>query len=316
MAGDPAIRWQVQRDLLGAQPSVYGKERARVATQGWGARHLSHQDQAGTWSDGLYTPKWTSTHYTLWTLRSLGLPARDPRALKACAILMDEGFRPDHGIDYTGEVARRRRPVGSPRSPARGRGETCVTGMALAIFSHFRMDDHRVDLIAEHLLGQQMGDHGWNCWLPRGATHASFNTTLLAMEGLSEYQAFRPGNRLPIGAALAGGREFLLCHQLYRSHRTGKVVSSVFTRFPSQPTWRYNFLSALDHFRAAGCPSDRRLEDAIDLLLSRCDGQGRWPQYGVGSGRVFFEMEAAGRPSRWNTLRALRVLRWWRAPAA
>lgn len=314
MKGDPAVRWQVQRDLLNEKPSVYEKERAKVATRGWGARYLAKQDKDGVWANGLYSPKWKSTHYTLWTLRFLGLPPRHPRALKACRILMDEGFRPDHGIDYSGEGARQRRiKAGRPASILRGRGETCITGMALAMFSYYQLDDERVDLIAEHLLDHQMKDHGWNCQYPRrGATHASFNTTWMTLEGLREYQAFHPNNRLPLKEALASGREFLLRHQLYRSHRTGNVVSSVFTRFPSQPTWRYDILRALDHFQAARAPRDERLQDPIDLLLSRRDKSRCWPEYSEGTtASVWFQMEPVGKPSRWNTLRALRVLKWW-----
>lgn len=312
MQGDPAICWQVQRDLLGEKPAVYEKERAKVAAQGWGKRYLSHQDKDGVWGDGLYSPKWKSTFYTLWTLRFIGLPARHPQALKACRILMDEGFRPDHGIDFSGGDWRARIRAGQPPR-SRGRSETCETGMALAMFCFFQLEDERIDLIAQHLLEHQMKDRGWNCQHPhRAPNHASFNTTLLVLEGLREYQAYRPKNRLPIQAALAGGREFLLQHRLYRSHRTGKVVSSRFTRFPAQPTWHYNFLGALDHFQAARAPRDERLQDPIELLLSRRDGGGRWPEYSEGTAAsVWFRMEKAGAPGRWNTLRALRVLKWW-----
>lgn len=314
MAGDPSIRWQVMRDLLDQKPDAYEKERAKMTTKGWGSRYLSYQDKEGVWGNGLYSPKWKSTHYTLWTLRFIGLPPRHPQALKACRLLMDEGFRPDHGIDFSGEGARRRRiKAGRPAPIPRGHGETCVTGMALAMFSYFQLDDERLDKIAEHLLEHQMRDHGWNCQYPRrGATHASFNTTLLTLEGLREYQAFRPKNKLPIRQALENGREFLLRHHLYRSHRTGNVVSSVFTRFPSQPTWRYDFLRALDHFQAARTPRDERLQGPIDLLLSRRDDSRRWPEYSVGTAAsVWFQMETPSKPSRWNTLRALRVLKWW-----
>lgn len=313
MKGDPAIRWQVQRDLLDEEPAVFEKERAKVATQGWGKRYLSFQDKDGIWGNGLYSPKWKSTFYTLWTLRFIGLAPRHPQALKACRILMEEGFRPDHGIDYSGEGAWRKRvKAGKPPKP-RGRGETCETGMALAMFCYFQFEDERIDLIAEHLLEHQMRDHGWNCQHPHhGPTHASFNTTLLVLEGFREYQKYRPRNKLPISKAMENGREFLLQHQLYRSHRTGNVVSSSFTRSPAQPTWRYNFLSALDHFQAAHAPKDKRLQDPIDLLLRRREDSGRWPEYSVGTAAsVWFQMEAASQPGRWNTLRALRVLKWW-----
>lgn len=233
--------------------------------------------------------------------------------MKSLRILMDEGFRPDHGIDYSGAHARRRRvKLGLPAPAPRGRGETCMTGMALAMFTYFELEDERNHKVAKHLLDHQMRDRGWNCQYPhRGATHASFNTTLSVLEGLREYLVHYPQTKLPIHASMEAGREFLLQHHLYRSHRTGNIVSTAFTRFPAQPTWRYDFLRALDHFRAVDAAKDPRLEDPIELLLSRLDKSGRWPEYGVGSGRVHFQMEKVGQPSRWNTLRALRVLRWW-----
>jgi hypothetical protein len=314
LEGDPAIRWQVQRDLLGEKPAVYDTERSKVAAKGWGKRYLSFQDKNGVWANGLYSPKWKSTFYTLWTLRFIGLPPKNPQALKSCRVLMEEGFRPDHGIDFSGEREFRKRvKSGQPAPKKRGRGETCETGMALAMFCYFQLEDERIDLIAEHLIEHQMADHGWNCQHPhRGPTHASFNTTLLVLEGLREYQKYRPKNTLPIARAMETGREFLLQHRLYRSHRTGNVVSSVFTRFPAQPTWRYDFLRALDHFQASRVPKDRRLQDPIDLLLSRRDESGRWHEYSEGTtASVWFRMEPVGKPSRWNTLRALRVLKWW-----
>lgn len=303
MAGDPAIRWQVQRDLIGENPAVYQRERAKVATEGWGARYLAAQDKAGTWARSLYSPKWTSTHYTLLTLRFLGLPPGQPQALKTCAILMDKGFLDDHGIYYTASVKTNER--------RRDYAETCITGMALSIFSYFQFKDERVDLIAEHLVDQQLGDHGWNCRSYRGDKHSSFNTTLLVLEGLREYGRFRPKSKLPLAAALKSGREFLLNHRLYKSHHTGNIVKSSFLVAPGQPSWQYDFLRALDHFQAARAPKDKRLEDAIDLLLRKRGKDGRWAENRPASGKRWFTMETAGKPGRWNTLRALRVLRWW-----
>lgn len=296
MEGDPSIRWQVQRDLLDEKPAVYQKERAKTATEGWGARLLEKQDKKGTWANGLYVPKWTSTHYTLLTLRFLGLPATNAHALKGCAVLLESGFLPDHGINY---------------SPTAEHAETCITGMALSIFSHFRVDDPRVDQIAEHLLGHEMKDGGWNCRSLKTDMHSSFNTSLLVLEGLREYQNFRPKNKLPIAAALEAGREFFLQHHLYKSHRTGRIVKQSFLLTPSQPTWQYDFLRALDHFQFARAPRDKRLEDAIGVLVSKRDKNSLWPQNRPATGKTFFAMETVSQPSRWNTLRALRVLRWW-----
>lgn len=299
MAGDPAIRWQVQRDLLGEKAALYERERAKVASKGWGARYLAAQDKAGTWAKALYSPKWTSTHYTLLTLRFLGLPPKNAQALKACKILMDKGFLPDHGIRYTKyiDTEERRRTF----------AETCITGMVLALFAYFQLEDKRVDLIAQHLLNQQMGDHGWNCESYNGDTHSSFNTTLLVLDGLQEYQGFRPKSKLPLEA----GREFLLQHRLYKSHRTGKIVKDSFLLAPAQPSWQYDFLRALDHFQAARAPKDARLRDAIDLLLSKRGKDGRWAENRAAAGQRWFTMETVGKPGRWNTLRALRVLKWW-----
>lgn len=306
LAGDPAIRWQVQRDLLGEKPAVYERERAKVATEGWGARLLSHQDRGGTWAKALYSPKWTSTHYTLLMLRFLGLPPKNAMALKSCRVLMDKGFLPDHGILYTRAIDTEER--------SRTFAETCITGMALSLFSYFQLDDERVVLIAEHLIEQQMADGGWNCRSYKGDMHSSFNTTLLTLEGLRDFHNFRPKSKLPVATALKAGREFLLQHQLYRSHRTGTIVRHQFTISPAQPSWQYDFLRALDHFQAARAPRDKRLQDGIDLLISKRGADERWAENRPASGKLWFSMEPVGKPGRWNTLRALRVLKWWGYP--
>ncbi|PYQ06484.1 MAG: hypothetical protein DMF82_06195 [Acidobacteria bacterium] len=184
LEGDPAIRWQTLRDLAGASDRIVERERRRVARDGWGARLLARQDRKGTWaagrsSDGLYSPKWISTTYTMLLLRDFGLPPGDRRARKACRRLLDGGRRSDGGVRY-GTWAR-----------WTGRGETCVTGMILSILSYFEYDDERLDTVAGHLLERQMPDGGWNCRRPAGATHASLHTTILALEGLRHYEMHR-----------------------------------------------------------------------------------------------------------------------------
>ena len=298
--GDPAIRWQTMSDLLGASEQAVERERRKVAGDGWGARLLAKQDAEGTWAGrlsangGLYTPKWISTTYTMLLLRDLGLPANNRQARKACAHLLDRGLRRDGGIDYG--------------SGSRGRGETCITGIVLSILSHFTSDDDRLDIVAGHLLEQQMPDGGWNCERPRGATHASMNTTILALEGLRLYELYRGGT---VRAAQRRGREFLLNHRLFRSHRTGAIISPAFTRFSFPPRWHYDILRALDYFAAVDAPRDRRLSEAIDVVRSKRGADGRWPLQNRYPGRTYFELERVGAPSRWNTLRALRVLKWW-----
>ena len=295
LAGDPAIRWQALRDLADAPARAVERERERVATEGWGARLLNRQDAKGTWAGGLYGPKWKSTTYTMLSLRDLGLPPRNRQAKKACSLLLDEGLCSDGGIDY----------------PSRDHAETCITGMVLSILSYFQYDDDRLDAVAAHLLEQQMSDGGWNCQRPRGATHASMHTTISVLEGLRLYEQHRRLRAGAIRSAQSRGREFLLQHRLFRSHRTGEVNKRDFVRLAYPPRWHYDVLRALDYFREVDAPRDERLSDAISLLEEKRRPDGRWKLELRYRGKVFFELERLGMPSRWNTLRALRVLRWW-----
>ncbi len=296
LRGDPAIRWQVLRDLVGSTRSVWQAERRLVAESGWGARLLTRQDRGGTWSARLYSPKWTSTTYTMMLLRRLGLPPRHRAALRACRILVDRGLRDDGGINF---------------STSDKRSETCITGMVLSLASHFGMNDSRLETVVNHVFEQQMADGGWNCQRRRGAVHSSFHTTISVLEGLRAYVERRRSLAAEATDAETRGREFLLNHKLYRSHRTGKVVHSVMTRFSFPPRWHYDVLRALDYFQASGAERDERLSDAMSLLEKKQDEKGRWPLQNRHNGKTFFKMEAIGKPSRWNTLRALRVLGWW-----
>jgi hypothetical protein len=293
--GDAAIRWQAMRDLFAAAPAAVERERDKVAREGWGGRVLALQDPAGTWGGGLYTPKWTSTTYTMLLLRDFGLAPSNRQAQRACSLLLDRGLCLDGGVHF-GRTDR---------------GETCVTGMVLSILSYCRYDDDRLDRIAGYLLEQQMPDGGWNCRRPAGATHASVHTTISVLEGLRFYELHRQRKAREIRLAQERGREFLLVHRLFRSHRTGHVIKSEFTRFSFPPRWHYDVLRALDYFQAVDAPRDQRLAEAIEIVGARRLGDGRWPLQNRHRGTVHFELEPIGAPSRWNTLRALRVLRWW-----
>ena len=299
--GDPAIRWQTLRDLLGASAPTVERERSRVAREGWGARLLAMQDSEGTWAgglssdSGLYSPKWTSTTYTMLLLRDLGLAANNRQARKACALLLDRGLQRDGGINYGW----------------RARSETCITGMVLSILSYFGCDDARLNTIANHLLKAQMSDGGWNCRRPLGATHASMNTTISVLEGLRLLELQREGDLSALRAAQRRGREFLLVHRLFRSHRTGSIIKTDFTRFVFPPRWHYDILRALDHFQEVDAPRDSRLSEAIDIVRTRRRDDGRWSLQHLYKGKTHFQLERLGAPSRWNTLRALRVLKWW-----
>ena len=300
--GDPAIRWQTLKDLVGAGKQTVAREQNKVAREGWGARLLAKQDSGGAWArgkssdDGLYHPKWTSTTYTMLLLRDFGLPADNPRARKACRLLLDEGLQRDGGINYGWW----------------GVSETCVTGMVLSILSHFQYEDDRLDAVADHLLTQQMPDGGWNCRRRMGATHSSVNTTISALEGLRLYELRRGRKLRAVREAQRRGREFLLVHRLFRSHRTGKIIKPAFIRFAFPPRWHYDILRALDYFQAVDAPRDVRLADAIGIVESTQLADGRWALQQSYKGKTYFEMERLNAPSRWNTLRALRVLKWWR----
>ena len=292
--GDPSIRWQVFRDLVGSPASSVARARNKIALEGWGARLLALQDEQGLWGGGLYNPKWTSTTYTLLLLRDLGLPEKNRQAHRGCTVLLDNGLREDGGVNFLSD-----------------RSETCITGMTLSILSYFRHDDDRVDRIADHLLGQQMQDGGWNCRRPRGATHSSMHTTISALEGLRLYELSGRRFATKVRAAQRQGREFLLAHRLFRSHRTGNVIRPEFQRFAFPPRWHYDILRALDHFQAVGAPRDPRLREAVEIVRQRQRTDGCWPLEYTYQGKTFFELERRGQPSRWNTLRALRVLKWW-----
>jgi len=229
-------------------------------------------------------------------LRDLGLAPDHPAARTACRHLLERGLRPDGGIAF-GTWAH---------------SETCVTGMVLSILSWFRFDDARLDAVAGYLLEREMDDGGWNCRWRQGATHSSVHTTISVLEGLRLYELHRGRRLREVRSAQRRGREFLLEHRLYRSDRTGAVIKREFTRFAFPPQWHYDVLRALDHFRAVDAPRDPRLSDAIDLMLSKRREDGRWPLEHRWRGKTWFTLERLGAASRWNTLRALRVLRWWR----
>jgi hypothetical protein len=301
LGGDPAIRWQTLRDLVGAAERTVERERRRVARDGWGARLLARQDPVGTWAggrssdDGLYHPKWISTTYTMLLLRDFGLPVNNRQARRACTHLLNRGLQRDGGVNYGWW----------------GVSETCVTGMVLSILSYFAYEDDRLDTIAGHLLDQQMPDGGWNCRRRFGATHSSVHTTISALEGLRHYEVHRGRKLRAVQAAQRRGREFLLVHRLFRSHRTGEIIKPIFVRFSFPPRWHYDILRALDYFQAAGAPCDQRLAEAIEIVRSTQRRDGRWSLQNRWKGKTYFELERLGAPSRWNTLRALRVLKWW-----
>ncbi|GAB3408167.1 hypothetical protein GCM10027569_21040 [Flindersiella endophytica] len=288
---DPSIRWQVMRDLTDTPAEVVAAERSKVTTSGWGARLLALQAEDGRWGGGTYFPLWTSTAYTLTLLRDLGLdPASDPARRAVALVDANARWECDDLPFFQGEI------------------EPCINGTAVAIGAYFGQD---VRTIVDRLLGEQMADGGWNCDQERGSKRGSFHTTICVLEGLLEY-AGAAGDTPELAAARRAGQEYLLDRRLLRRLSTGEPIDEDWTRFSFPTYYLYDVLRGLDHLRAAGVEPDERMSEAVALVRSKQAEDGRWPLENPHPGEVHFAIDnGEGQPSRWNTLRALRVLRWY-----
>lgn len=300
LQGDPAIRWQTMRDLQACPARQVASERAKIATEGWGARLLAQQAADGSWGGGLYSPKWISTTYTLLQLRRFGLESGQPQVWTACKLLLERGLYTDGGINLF---------------PSYSYSETCVTGMVLSLLAYFQYPDERTTRLVDYLLTQQMADGGWNCDSYKGARHSSLHTTISVLEGLHEFEKVKPYRQDAIKQAQTRAHRFLLIHKLFRSDHTGDVIDARMTRFSFPPRWRYDILRALDYLQDVRFPFDSKLKDALDIVKMKQRKDGKWVLQNKHPGKTFFDLEPVGKPSRWNTLRALRVLRFYRVKA-
>jgi hypothetical protein len=308
LEADPAIRWQVARDLLDAPESEWRAERSRVETEGWGAQLLALEDDDGQWAGGSFAPHdfdwstwtsdgqpWTATLFTLSLLRELGLDPRSPRARDAVDRIgrssrWDEGGQPY----WEGEV------------------EECINGRVVADGAYFGVD---VSPVVERLLGERQPDGGWNCERANGSSRSSFDTTINVVEGLFELERATAGTEAS-RRAREDGEEYLLERGLYRRLSTGEPADAGYLLLTHPNRWRYDVLRGLDHFRAVGVATGRepdpRLGEAVEIVRSKRRPDGRWDLDRDLRGRRWFDIdEGEGRPSCWITLRALRVLRWW-----
>jgi hypothetical protein len=286
---DPAIRWQVMRDLTNEAPSAIAAERSRVATEGWGAQLLAAQSPAGDWGGGA---KWDLiTLWSLVVLKDLGL---DP-ASKQARQMID---RVDKGLVY--------KPLNN-RPFLHGETEPCINGRILGIGTYFKEPN---DALAHQLLGEQLEDGGWNCEAPK-SLRSSFHTTICVLEGLLEYE--RAGRKsTPVTKARKRAENYLLERHMFRTLRTGEVIDKRWLRFSYPTFWHYDVLRGLDYLRNAGIKPDSRVTEAIEVVVKRRHQNGRWPLNLLHPEHIPLEMETGvGRASRWNTLRALRVLRWY-----
>jgi hypothetical protein len=309
LEGDPSIRWQVLRDLTSAPADRIAAERARLEHEGWAARLLALRDPDGQWEGGACFPRrvlddwragiepdfsggqpWTSTLPTLVLLRDMGL---DPEcaAARETVALVQASCRWEHDGQafFDGEV------------------EPCINGRTLAVGAYFGAD---VDGLARRLLDDQLEDGGWNCWAEHGATVSSFDSTICVVEGLLQYE--QAGGTVDTTAARVRGEEYLLERRLFRRRSTGEVGAERWLQLSWPPRWHYDVLRALDHFRLAGDAPDARVAEAVEVVGSRRRPDGTWPLENTHPGETFFDLEDGdGQPSRWNTLRALRVLDWY-----
>ena len=300
---DPAIRWQVLQDLVHAPAEVVAAERARVAKEGWGARLLALQGDDGQWAGGACFPAryfdhadedpgqpWTSTLPTLQLLRDFGI---DPRAdsVRRAVAMVRERCRWEHAGQpfFEGEV------------------EPCINGRTVALGIYFDQDVHEV---VARLLGEQLEDGGWNCEAENGSVRSSFATTINVLEGLLAHERAAGGSADAV-AARRRGDEYLLERRLLRRKSTGEVVNPAWQAFSFPVRWQYDVLRALDYFRSLGDAPDSRMNEAIELVRSKQQPDGRWLLENTHPGKIHFPLEDGdGRPSRWNTLRAMRVLDW------
>jgi hypothetical protein len=302
---DPALRWQVLRDLLQAPPVEVAAERSRVAVEGWGARLLALRGADGQWAGGACFPAdfngdftagqpWTSTLPTLTLLRELGV---DPDAdnVRETIRLVRDNCRWEHAGQpfFAGEV------------------EPCINGRIVAIGAYFGVN---VDSVVDRLLREQLADGGWNCEAENGSVRSSFDTTICVLEGLRQYESCTGGAAESV-AARRRGEDYLLQRRLFRRLSTGDIADPAWLRFSFPTWWHYDILRALDYFRAADERPDPRLDEAIEIVRSRQQPDGRWLSDNSHPGAVHFAIDdGEGEPSRWNTLRALQVLSWYDHP--
>ena len=298
--GDPAIRWQVLRDLTNASPDAVAAERARVEHDGWGAHLLALEDPDGLWAGGACFPAsytgdelgqpWTATMHALQTLQILGLDPSSESARRGIALVAENGRWEHAGQRYfDGEV------------------EPCINGRTIETGAYFGVD---VAATVERILGERLEDGGWNCEVENGSVRSSFDTTINVLDGLLEFEQ-ATGGSAEVRTARRGGEEYLLERGLFRRKSTGEVVNPAYLEFAFPYYWHYDVLRALDYFRRSGAEPDPRMAEPVAVVRSKRQPDGRWLLDRIHPGRVHFDLEGGvGTPSRWNTLRALRVLEW------
>jgi hypothetical protein len=295
---DPSIRWQVMRDLTHEPADVVDAERSRIATEGWGARLLALQAPDGQWGGRPWSHDWTDTFHVLELLRRFGLDPESAQARRAVGLVREH-------------ITWRDPEFESPWADNRffdGEVEPCINGNVVASGSYFGVD---MTPLVDRLLGEQLPDGGWNCEVENGATVSSVETTINVLEGLLEHERAIRGSA-GVGEARRRGEAYLLERRLFRRKSTGEVIDPGWLRFSFPHWYHYDILRGLEYLRAAGVAPDDRVAEAISIVEGYRDPDGRWPLQNVRAGDAHVEMDdREGAPSRWNTLRSMRVLDWF-----
>ena len=291
--GDVSIQYQVNRDLLGSDlPEL----QSRIKSEGWGARFLENQNPEGHWGQRFYQPKWISTNYSVLDLKNLQIEKSNPQIQKSLYQVVEKHKGPDVGI----------LPIGNNQLT-----DLCINGMFLNYASYFGIKEDDLKSIVDCILDQHMSDGGYNCRSNYEQTvHSSVHTTISVIEGILEYENSGYSYQLnELMKTAKESQEFFLQHKLFKSDRTGEIIDKRFSMLSYPSRWRYDILRALDYFQFAGIEYDLRMQDALDILSKKRRKDGTWPVQTRHPGQTHFEMEKTGGPSRWNTLRVLRVLK-------
>ena len=293
LEGDVSIQYQAFRDLHGTEKDILRK---RISTEGWGKSLLAKRLPNGHWGRSFYQPKWTSSHYTLLELKNLAIEPAISEIRQTLDLIIQNEKHIDGGIN-PGEGTRN--------------SDVCINGMFLNYAAYFGVPEVHLKSVVDFLIGQQMKDGGFNCHLNRiGAIHSSMHTTISVLEGILEYirNGYSSGIN-ELSRMSEESTEFILRHRLYKSDKTGEIIDNKMTRFSYPCRWRYDVLRVLDYFQDAKIKYDSRMDDAIELLLKKRNADRKWNLQARHPGQTHAEMEIPGNPSRWNTLRALRVLK-------
>ncbi len=299
LEGDVSIQYQTHRDLLGAErPDL----QERIATEGWGAQFLSYRKEEGHWGRAFYQPKWISSHYSILDLKNLGIAPSNQLIKDSIVYILQNHKGVDGGINPSVTIEQ---------------SDICICGMFLNYACYFKIEEDGLTSIVDYLISEQMGDGGFNCRSNReGAIHSSLHTTISVLEGLLEYANNGYSYRATeLDHIVEESREFVLQHRLFRSDRTGEIINKRMLMLSYPSRWFYDILRSLDYFQFAGVEYDPRMQDALDVLMSKRRKDNKWPLQAKHPGKVHFDMETPGKPSRWNTLRSLRVLKHMNIPA-